>query len=109
MLEWVSHPIDVDELGRELDIMIERYNRRVMSDLELGGRPIMSRWTHSCCDGCWPAYAEKIGRAGVLPMRMRTNVPKEKCCYCGVEHQSGVYVRDDPETTSCKGMHNGAS
>jgi hypothetical protein len=60
----------------------------------------MSKWTHSICDDCW--NQKNPGREAV---RVRT-LPLETCCFCLHDHVSGIYVRGDPTTTPCKGMHD---
>lgn len=59
----------------------------------------MSKWTHSICDACWAA--RHPDREAV---RVRT-LPLEQCCYRGQTNMSGIYVRGDPETLQCRGIH----
>jgi hypothetical protein len=63
----------------------------------------MSRWTHSICEDCYYKLREERDWAK-LPSRLREPEP-ENCCYCGHQHQSGIYVRDDPNLVACKGEH----
>lgn len=62
----------------------------------------MSRWTHNACYDC---YGKKYPKR--TPHRLKPeegqSLPMEACCYCGKETPDGIYVRDDPETTPCKG------
>ncbi len=63
----------------------------------------MSRWNHSICEECWnKRHPDRE------PVRIREEYRDEKpipCCYCSRPHQSGIYVRDDPATLSCRGIH----
>jgi hypothetical protein len=60
---------------------------------------IESRWNHSICNNCW-----KWTHPNRTPVRLK--VPnKEKCCFCGAEHSSGIYVRGNPEAVPCEGKH----
>ena len=57
-----------------------------------------SKWTHSICDDCWNInYLSD-------PCRIIDPEP-EKCCFCGKEHSSGIFIRKDPKQTPCKGNH----
>jgi hypothetical protein len=38
-------------------------------------------------------------------LKLRDDGDTEKCCWCGKEHSSGIYVREDPTKLMCKGMH----
>ena len=62
----------------------------------------MSRWTHSICVECWNKQnpARSASRAG--------GGEPDVCCWCGKQHDSGIYVRSDPEELRCKGNHDGA-
>jgi len=59
----------------------------------------MPDWTHSICKDCWnkrnPDRPYIGDDAGDL----------ETCCFCGKRHQSGLYVRHNPEELQCKGEH----
>jgi hypothetical protein len=52
----------------------------------------MATMTHSICDDCW--VQDKPDRKA-----FRVPVPRdiETCCFCGVEHQSGIYIRAEPK------------
>lgn len=57
-------------------------------------------WTHPICDKCWnkrhpnrPPYKVNFG----------TN---EVCCFCQSTTNDGIYVREDPTTVPCKGVHD---
>lgn len=61
----------------------------------------MSVWTHSICDPCWAKREPNR-----TPVRVR--YPEEgsnqsHCCFCGDHHGSGIYVRNNPTKTLCKG------
>lgn len=58
-----------------------------------------SRWNHCMCDECWTYL-----RAPAVPYRVRGHL-EQKCCYCGEMTKSGIYVRGNPETTPCRGVH----
>jgi hypothetical protein len=47
-------------------------------------------WTHPICDECWTKR-----NPGRMPCRGLL-VDVEKCCYCGKETKSGIYIREDP-------------
>lgn len=49
-------------------------------------------WTQPCCDGCWEE--RNPGRTATVVI----DAGVEVCVYCGVENQSGIYVRIDPDT-----------
>lgn len=63
---------------------------------------MMGKWTHAICDDCylirWPDRQ---------PIRL-VNVQLENCCFCGHETDSGIYTREDPENTQCRGNHREA-
>lgn len=63
----------------------------------------MSGWTHSICDPCW-----KKREPVRIPVRIRhdpADAPnQEHCCFCGNHHSSGIYVRQRPTFTPCKGQ-----
>jgi hypothetical protein len=63
----------------------------------------MSRWTHAICVGCWnarhpdrPASADANGRTEA-----------HACCFCGQQTTSGIFIREDPKTVACAGVHVG--
>ena len=60
----------------------------------------MSRWTHSCCEGCWTI------RSGDhrTPVKIK-EAEVDRCCFCGKVNIDGIYVREDPSKTLCKGVH----
>jgi len=61
----------------------------------------MSMWTHSICDMCWiKDHPDRI------PVRLKGEDPRQ-CCFCGKEHTSGIFTREDPQALSCKGLHRG--
>jgi hypothetical protein len=59
----------------------------------------MSEWTHSICEDCWDKEhpERKAHRLSLGDEAM--------CCYCGTIHNSGIYVREDPDKLPCKGVH----
>jgi hypothetical protein len=51
-------------------------------------------WTQPICDPCW-----KTEEGDREPTRLLPNARSiEKCCYCGRDTLSGIYVRRDPAT-----------
>jgi hypothetical protein len=66
----------------------------------------MSKWNHSMCQRCWD---EKNPDREAVKIReeYRDETP-ETCCFCGRLHGSGIYVRHDPDSLSCKGQHEKA-
>ena len=57
----------------------------------------MSQFTHSICDPCW--IKRERDR---IPHRLKERTT-EICCFCGVAHNSGIYVREQPHLVLCKG------
>jgi hypothetical protein len=57
-----------------------------------------SEWNHSACDECWGKF--NLGE----PYRLK-EPPTTKCCYCGAENSSGLFVKENPGKTPCKGIH----
>lgn len=51
------------------------------------------------CQPCW--NARHPGRTGHTVTGAREKV----CCYCGEHTTAGIFVRDDPTATRCKGLH----
>jgi hypothetical protein len=57
-----------------------------------------SRWNHSICEACWQK------RNGTRePVRVK-GPEVVRCCYCGLTHCSGIYLREDPQTVACRGQ-----
>lgn len=70
----------------------------------------MAEWTHPKCEACWIADNSGLddeGRAFIRrPARVvADNLPAEVCCFCGRFTIGGIYVRADPRTTLCGGVH----
>lgn len=63
----------------------------------------MSVWTHSICIQCWIDKNPGHAPHHVYPAEC------DVCCFCGRETTDGIYVREDPNTTPCKGKHKGAN
>jgi len=58
----------------------------------------MSQWTHSICDLCW------FAKNACMPTRTKEGQQeKELCCFCNMEHSSGIYLRADPIEVGCQG------
>lgn len=49
----------------------------------------MSQWTHPQCEVCWDKQ-----RGSRTPTRL-VDREVERCCWCGQETRSGIYVRED--------------
>lgn len=56
------------------------------------GAGVKKAWTNPICDHCW--CMEEGER---IPHRVFTGKPA-KCCVCGCDTISGIWVRKDPET-----------
>ena len=61
------------------------------------GGMIVSRFTHSLCRPCWDER-----KPGQEPFQLK-DPNTERCCECGMEHQSGIYIRADGDALACKG------
>jgi hypothetical protein len=59
----------------------------------------MSKWNHSICEECWKV------RYNGNPVRV-TEREVEKCCFCGLKQAHGIYVRADPKSCLCGGVHD---
>lgn len=56
-------------------------------------------WRHSICDAC---FAKR--KPNIEPFKLRPEFRHpETCCFCGNMHESGIYIREDPQLTLCKG------
>lgn len=55
-------------------------------------------WTHSVCDTCWNRLK------AFEPVRARPVHP-DVCCFCGIVHRSGIYIRQDPTSFRCRHAH----
>jgi len=64
----------------------------------------MSRWTHSICEQCWVDKNPGREPHRVGWRQSRFNAQSELCCYCGREHKSGIFVREDPSSVACAGI-----
>lgn len=60
----------------------------------------MSAWNHSICVDCWNVERPDK-KVTPTPERPFDQGPVESCCFCGVEHCSGIYLRKDPSTVPC--------
>ena len=67
----------------------------------------MSNWTHAMCDDCW----KREHPEGRVPIRVvgGRQADFDLCCFCGALTKSGIYVRRDPSTAPCRGLHDEAS
>ena len=57
----------------------------------------MGQWNHAICEECW-----KKRKPGEEPVRI-IGLVAELCCFCGNPTLDGIYVRQDPKKTFCKG------
>lgn len=57
-------------------------------------------WTHACCESCWVDHCLARGVAVGEPTRVK-GAKIERCCFCGNETHSGIYVRHNPEDLTC--------
>lgn len=61
----------------------------------------MSEWNHSICDECWTRQ-----RGEQIPCRLKEPYREsERCCFCGLMHRSGIYIRCHPSDMLCNGEH----
>lgn len=60
----------------------------------------MGKWTHYLCDECWLQL-----KMDYPPVRLKYPDP-QACCNCGTVSESGIFVRQDPLTLACKGVHD---
>lgn len=59
------------------------------------------KWTHPMCDACW-----NFRHPDRRPVRVVGSWGDiEQCCFCRETTKSGIYVRQDPTMTPCRGMH----
>ena len=58
----------------------------------------MMTWTHRMCDKCWYKSYKRD------PVRVRNDMIG-KCCFCGNDTESGIYVRHDPRDLGCEENH----
>lgn len=56
-------------------------------------------WTHAACLPCYQRLHP--GRQIVRVVDAKT----EPCCVCGQPAGDGIYVRADPSTLRCEGVH----
>ena len=59
-------------------------------------------WIHSICVTCWNEQRPS------KPVGADDSGTSERCCFCGERHSSGIYVRQDPATVRCGGVHEEA-
>lgn len=58
-----------------------------------------SSWNHPICKTCWDA--QNPGRPAVAVVNSETY----SCCFCGQSTAGGIFVRKDPRTLDCNGVH----
>ncbi len=59
--------------------------------------------THAMCDDCWSRTQQ--ARSGQPPTRTEDRAV-QRCCFCGAETRSGMFMRQDPAGLRCGGRHN---
>lgn len=62
-----------------------------------------NNWTHPICDDCWTL--RHPDRQAVRVVGTWGDV--EQCCFCRHATRSGIYVRQDPTMSPCRGQHEG--
>lgn len=61
----------------------------------------MSAWTHACCINCY-----QVRHPGKVPNRVPEGMRVlEMCCYCLRNTQGGIYDRNNPADTRCRGTN----
>jgi hypothetical protein len=65
----------------------------------------VNEWTHSCCDDCWYKHNPVFPTLADEWSPLHERGPEDTCCFCGVRHRTGIYVRENPEKAPCKGKH----
>ena len=67
--------------------------------VEVEGHPAVTAWTHACCITCFQAR-----HPGKEPRRVPDKARVlEMCCYCWKNTTGGIYDRNNPTDTRCKG------
>ena len=61
-------------------------------------------WRHTVCDSCYNERSAADDAMPETPVRLK-HTELEKCCGCGVEHTSGIYIRAEPSSMQCRGNH----
>ena len=63
-------------------------------------------WEHAICERCWrKKFASQLERdLGLSPIRAVFK-RDEVCCFCNHETRSGIYLREDPKSAKCRGVH----
>ena len=61
----------------------------------------MSHWTHVIWRPCWDVRGETREPYTLV------SAPEEACCFCGQATTEGIFVRANPESCHCKGIHPG--
>lgn len=60
----------------------------------------MSKFRHNICTQCWMKKNQIKN-----PIKMKI-AESENCCFCGKINHDGIYIREDPDLTLCKGEHH---
>ena len=61
----------------------------------------MSQWTHPICDDCWDELNPDRPAARTRP----DYAERDRCCWCGGDTESGIYLREDPATLTLHEPH----
>ncbi len=62
-------------------------------------------YRHSMCLDCWRKKRRGMSAVGHKNFYSRE---REKCCFCGNEHRSGIHVAKDPKSSElkCGNLHD---
>jgi hypothetical protein len=61
----------------------------------------MSQFPHSICEDCFIFIDDKT----IKYKPSNLGGAKRKCCFCGKEHNSGLYIRNELPNMICTGDH----
>lgn len=61
----------------------------------------MSAWTHAICGACW----NRVNPDRQVKGSDFRGGDDEKCCWCAAPTVAGIYLRADPKTLPCAGVH----
>jgi hypothetical protein len=62
-------------------------------------------YRHSMCLDCWNKKRRGTSPVGHKDFKARV---RERCCFCGDEHRSGIHVAKNPKSHElrCEGQHD---
>jgi hypothetical protein len=70
------------------------------ADVPVSASNVKASWDHAQCAKCWNDANPDRATANE-----DTERDSEKCCFCGMQTQSGIFVRHDPRLLICQGKH----